>query len=85
MNDEEIREILKAVQKKKRKYSKRIVALVILLNVVFTIAMIYTFIKVGSEPAALIVAFFGFTTVELWAMSKIKRDEIKEGEEEDEL
>lgn len=59
------------------KFSKWIVSLVILLNVVFTGAVLYTFFKVGSEPAVLIGSWFGFTTVELWSLSKIKREEKK--------
>lgn len=83
MNDEEIREILKAIQKKKRKYSKRIVALVIALVVIFTPAVLYVFLKTGSEPITLIGCFFAFVTGELWMLSKIKRDEVKEGEEDE--
>lgn len=59
------------------KFSKWIVSLVILLNVVFTGAVLYTFFKVGSEPGVLIGSWFAFTTVELWSLSKIKREETK--------
>jgi hypothetical protein len=57
---------------KKGDFSKTIVTLVILLNVIFTVAILYVFCRVGNEPAALVVAWFGFTTVELWALAKIK-------------
>jgi hypothetical protein len=60
------------------KFSKAIVTLVILLNVVFTTAVLYVFLRIGSEPVTLIGAFFAFTTGELWMLSKIKRAEIKE-------
>jgi len=34
------------------------------------------FLKKGSEPVALIGAWFSFTTVELWNLAKIKRHKI---------
>ena len=66
---------IKKREKRKIKFSKFIVTLVILLNVIFAIAVFYVFAKVGSEPSTLIGAWFGFTTVELWSLSKIKREE----------
>ena len=59
------------------KFSKWIVALVILLNAAFTVAVLFIFYWIGTEPTALIGAWFGFTTVELWAMAGIKRKEIE--------
>lgn len=68
-------------QKKARKsgrFSKFIVLWVILLNVLFTAFVFKVFIETGgSEPSTLIVSWFGFTTVELWSLSKIKREESK--------
>ena len=57
------------------KFSKLIVALVVLLNTGFAVAVLYIFFRVGSEPTALIAAWFAFTTGELWLLSKIKREE----------
>lgn len=62
-----------------QKFSKKIVALIILLNVSFTVAVLYTFLKVGSEPTSLIVAWFAFTTGELWLLSGITKTKVKEG------
>ncbi len=59
------------------KFSKWIVSLVILLNAAFTIAVLFIFYRVGMEPTALIAAWFGFTTVELWALAGIKKREIE--------
>jgi len=59
------------------KFSKAIVSLVILLNAAFTIAVLFIFYRVGMEPTALIAAWFGFTTVELWALAGIKKREIE--------
>ena len=58
------------------KFSKIIVALVIALNVIFTAITFYAFIRVGSEPVALIAAWFGFTTGELWLVASIKKKEV---------
>jgi len=59
------------------KFSKAIVSLVILLNAAFTVAVLYIFYRIGAEPTALIAAWFGFTTVELWALAGIKKKEIE--------
>jgi hypothetical protein len=50
--------------------------MVILLNAAFTVAVLFIFYKVSMEPTALIGAWFGFTTVELWALAGIKKREI---------
>lgn len=68
-----------------QRFSKKIVTLVILLNVAFTIAILYTFLKIGNEPTSLIVAWFSFTTVELWSLSNITKIKIqlpKDGDQE---
>lgn len=65
---------------KKLKYSKVIVALVVALNVLFTGAVLFVFYHTGSEPGTLITGWFSFTTVELWALSGIKKKEIKKDE-----
>ena len=73
---------LKKKQKKKGRFSKFIVTLVILLNVAFTAAVLYVYLQVGSEPQVLIGAWFAFTTGELWMLSSIKKKKIKEGNDE---
>jgi len=72
---------LKRKQKKRGRFSKLIVTLVILLNVAFTAAVLYVYLQVGSEPSTLVGAWFAFTTVELWSLSKIKRKKLEEGDE----
>ena len=59
------------------KFSKVIVTLVVFLNVIFTVSVLYIFYRIGTEPTALIGAWFGFTTVELWALAGIKKKEIE--------
>lgn len=64
--------------KKKGVYSKVIVAVVITLNVLFTTAVLYAFLKTGSEPSTLIGCWFAFTTGELFMLSSIKKKKVKE-------
>ena len=59
------------------KFSKWIVTLVILLNAAFTVAVLFIFYRVGTEPTTLIGAWFSFTTIELWALAGIKKREIE--------
>jgi len=59
------------------KFSKVIVSLVVLMNAAFTIAVLYVFYRIGTEPMTLIGAWFGFTTIELWALAGIKKKEIE--------
>lgn len=73
---------LKRKQKRKSRFSKFIVTLVILLNVAFTAAVLYVFLHIGNEPTTLITAWFAFTTGELWMLSSIKKKKIKEGNDE---
>ena len=64
------------------RYSKVMVGLVILLNILFTVAVLYVFLQTGAEPTSLVVAWFSFTTVELLALAGIKMKEIQRGKEE---
>lgn len=64
---------------KKTQFSKAIVTVVVLFNVGFTVAVLYVFLRTGSEPTALIAAWFAFTTAELWSLASItkKKEEIR--------
>jgi hypothetical protein len=72
---------------KKGTFSKAIVLSIVVLNAIFTTAVLYAFIKVGSEPVALIGAWFAFTTGELWILSGIKKKKTEQPtiEQEDHL
>lgn len=61
----------------KIKFSKLVVAAVVMLNTGFTAAVLYVFLRVGSEPTALIAAWFGFTTGELWLLAGIKKKKFE--------
>ena len=70
-------------RKKKGLFSKLIVISVILLNVVFTGAILWIFSKTSNEPSSLVVAWFGFTTVELWSLAGIKKAEKRKDDDYD--
>lgn len=76
----------KKVTKKEKKgeFSKLIITLVVLMNIAFTSAVLYVFLKTSSEPVALVGAWFTFTTGELWMLSSIKKEKVKKGDNEDE-
>lgn len=63
-------------KKGKGQYSKALVTLIILMNVIFTIAVFVVFARTGSEPSTLIATWFSFTTVELWSLARIKKKKI---------
>lgn len=67
---------------KKNRFGKFIVASVVVLNIIFTISVLYVFLKVGSEPVTLIGCWFAFTTGELWMLSSIKKSKVKKGPEQ---
>lgn len=62
------------------RFSKFIVTLVVVLNMIFTLAFLYAFMKVGAEPTALISAWFAFTTGELWFLAGIKKKKMDKSE-----
>jgi hypothetical protein len=64
------------MNKSKNKFSKAIVTAVVLLNTIFTAAVLYVFLKIGSEPVTLIGCWFAFTTGELWMLSSIKKTKV---------
>ena len=66
----------------KNRFSKLIVGAVVLLNTGFTASVLYVFLRVGTEPTALIAAWFAFTTGELWMLAGIRKAKVKkEGED----
>ena len=66
-----------AKKKKKNIFSKIIVISVLTLNVIFTAVVLSIFLKTSVEPSSLIVAWFSFTTVELWSLAGIKKAKEK--------
>ena len=69
-------------KKQKQRFSKAIVTLVVIMNIIFTCAVLYVFLKTASEPTALVGAWFAFTTGELWMLSSIKKAKVKKGDNE---
>ena len=67
------------------KFSKLIIGVVVIANILFTIGVLYIFLKIGTEPTGLIVAWFGFTTGELWMLASIKKKQIDKENNNDKL
>ena len=67
----------------KARFSKKVVAAIVALNVIFTVAVLVIFYKTGAEPSVLIGAWFAFTTGELWACASIKKAEVSAEEKDD--
>ena len=66
------------------RFSKKIVILIVTLNILFAVAVLAVFWHTGSEPGVLVGAWFTFTTGELWALSKVTRDKNKTNKESEE-
>ena len=66
------------------RFSKKIVILIVSLNILFAAAVLAVFWHTGSEPGVLVGAWFTFTTGELWALSKVSRDKNKREEKKSE-
>lgn len=66
------------------KFSKFLVGAIVIMNIVFTVAVLGVFLRTGAEPTVLVGAWFAFTTGELWILGKIKREKIKKGEVKEE-
>ena len=62
---------------KLNRFSKKIVAAVIVANCFFTAAVLYVFLRIRAEPTTLIVSWFAFTTGELGALAGLKHSENK--------
>ena len=63
-------------QKNVLRFSKIIIIVVITLVLIFTGSVLYVFNNKGSEPTAIITAFFAFMTGEILALAKLKLAEI---------
>lgn len=48
-----------------------------MLNTVFAATVLYVFLRTSGEPTSLAVAWFAFTTGELWLLAGIKKNKIK--------
>lgn len=84
MTDEEILALVHKAEnqpvKKQKKFSHLIVLLCIILAVVYTgICLIMQYQKGVSPNEQLTICVFSFISVELWSLSKIKREESKKG------
>ncbi len=65
------------------RFSSKVVIVVILLNVLFTLAVLAISWHTGQGLDSLVVGWFAFTTGELWTLGKIKRDKIGKDDNND--
>ncbi len=63
-------------------FSSKIVIMVIVLNVLFTLAVAVSW-HTGQGLDSLVVGWFAFTGTELWTLGKIKRDKIGKDDSND--
>lgn len=63
------------------KFDKLIVVSIIILNILFVMAVFFVIIKAGIEPSTTVVAWFSFTTGELWLLASIKKTKVKRRKE----
>lgn len=64
--------------KKKGKYSKVVVGLILAISILFVAAILTIFYITGQEPTTLIKYFFVFVIGELWVVAGIKKKKIKQ-------
>lgn len=67
------------------RFGKWIVAMIIVMNVFFCVAVLYINYRGFYVSDALIGAWFGFTTAELWGLAFIKGKEIKHADSDCEI
>ena len=77
LEEKDLQKLVSKAKKKQGRFSKRIVSLVIFLNVIFSVAVLCVFLKTSSEPTVLVGCWFAFTTGELWMLSSIKKERSK--------
>ena len=62
-------------------FSKVLISLIVAANLVFVAVVLYIFCTTYAEPSTLIMAWFGFSTGELWALAFVKKSKLKSGAE----
>lgn len=60
-------------------FSKALVSLIITLNVSFVIGALFISGIGNTVPDSLIIAWFSFTTAELWQLATIKKAKVRNG------
>ena len=82
IDEKDLIKLLKDKKKNESRFSKKIVISIIILAIAFVIAILFVFLKTGSEPTVLVGSFMAFISVELWSLAKIKRSGTEEEENE---
>lgn len=77
--EQEEREDNNYIESESGTYSKKILNRLFLGFLLFVIAVLIIFVKVGNEPTVLVGAVITFLSVEVWQLARIKIAETKEG------
>ncbi len=64
-------------RRKKGDYSKRVVALILVVALLFSASVLLIFLRTGAEPATLVSCFFAGVIGELWLLAGIKKKKIR--------
>ena len=64
-------------RREKGDYSKRIVALILMVALIFSASVLLIFLRTGAEPATLVSCFFAGVIGELWFLAGIKKKKIR--------
>ena len=65
------------------KFSNFVVIMVVLLNIAFVVGVFCASLRSATIPDSLIVAWFAFTTGELWMLASIKKTKVRKEKEND--
>lgn len=76
--EEQEKEEGKYIESQGGTYSKKILNRLFLGFIIFVIAILVIFVRVGSEPTVLVGAVIAFLSVEVWQLARIKIAESKE-------
>ncbi len=76
----ELEAMLKDAKQKKKDslpFDKKIITLIMMINLIVLFTSFYITLKTGVEPATTIKTWFAFAGAELWALAFIKRGKQK--------
>lgn len=65
-------------------FSKKMVTLIIVLNMLAFVVLVWAFVQTnGSEPTVLTGSWFSFTTVQLWLLADIRKKKMIHAKKEE--
>jgi len=69
--------------KSKGMFSKLVIMVIVLANIIYTAAVLYVFLKTSCEPTVLTGCWFAFTTGELGLVALIKKTKLTRSDNDD--